>query len=70
MPMISEVRKELIASLMLFDVDEDTVWGVASMMDTDELANKMLDWLMENYNATKSEILVKAVVLRHPRKIK
>lgn len=67
--MITEVRKELIASLMLFDVDEDTVWGVASMMDTDELANKMLDWLMENYNATKSEILVKAVVLRHPRKI-
>ena len=68
--MISEVRKELIASLMLFDLDEDTVWGVASMIDTDELANKMLDWLMENYNATKSEILVKAVVLRHPRKIK
>ena len=65
--MISEVRKELIASLMLFDVDDDTVWGVASMMDTDELANKMLDWLMENYNATKTEILVKAVVLRHPK---
>lgn len=65
--MISEVRKELIASLMLFDIDEDTVWGVASMMDTDELANKMLDWLMENYNATKTEILVKAVVLRHPK---
>lgn len=31
--MISEVRKELIASLKLFELDEDTVWGVASISD-------------------------------------
>ena len=65
--MISEVRKELIASLKLFELDEDTVWGVASMMNTDELATEMLECLVENYQATKPEILVKAVTLRHPQ---
>lgn len=67
--MLSERRKELLHTLKLFELDKDTVCGITAALKTDQQATEMLEWLVENYQATKPEILVKTVTLTHPQPI-
>lgn len=65
--MLSERRKELLHTLKLFELDEDTVCGITAALKTDQQATEMLEWLVENYQASKTEIILQMVRMTHSK---
>ena len=58
---ISPTQELLIRGLRLFECQADTALGIMLMMDTEDRQWALMDWMVENRNATEVEVFQKAV---------
>lgn len=56
---LTRTEELLIDGLRLFDLTEEEQEGIFLFLETEEQQNKMIDFLLENRNATGQEILRK-----------
>ena len=52
--------RTLIQALLKIGVEKDFIVAIVAMANTEEKADKMIDWLVDNQEATDKEILHKA----------
>ncbi len=54
---VSEIKKILIGGLAGHDLEKETILCIMSMMKTDEQAERLAEFLSQNWGATASDIL-------------
>ena len=57
---LGQMQKALIQGLKRLGVEQEIITPIIALANTDEKADKMIDWLVENQEATDEEILDKA----------
>lgn len=57
-------QKYLIRGLKIFNCSEETILGIMILLETPEMQDEMMDWMVENRNATEPELFSKAVDIR------
>jgi len=58
------IRKELIAVLKELELEEGAVVGILLMLDTEEKADEMIEWILDNVETLdKQHILMQAAKL-------
>lgn len=61
---LGQIRKELIAGLKFLDFEEDAVVGILLMIDTEEKANELIEWIVDNIETVdRQQILLQAAKL-------
>ncbi len=55
-----QMQIALIQGLKRLGVEQEIITPIIALANTDEKADKMIDWLVENQEATDGEILDKA----------
>lgn len=54
---LSDTQKELIHTLKEFEIPEEMVIGILLLIDTDNQAIELMEWLVKNPYATHAKIL-------------
>ena len=61
---IGPIRKELIAVLKELELEEGAVVGILLMLDTEEKADEMIEWILDNVETLdRQHILMQAAKL-------
>ena len=55
---LTHTEELLIDGLKLFGVNGETIIGIMMFLNTEELQNQMIDYLMDNSKATEQDILL------------
>lgn len=58
--MATYLQDSMIHALKRLNLEPEAIIGIGIMLNTEEMADKMLDWLVENPKATQEEILLEA----------
>ncbi len=58
---LTETDKDLINGLVMFGVEEKAIIGILSGLKTQDMREQMIDYLLNNREATQSDILLQLV---------
>lgn len=59
MRQLTPAQKHLILGLQIMGCSEETILGIMILLETPEMQDEMMDWMVENRNATEPELSAK-----------
>ena len=62
---ITEAQKDLAEGLLIFGVEEEAVPYLVAMLKEPQHTEEMIDFLLDNTEATREDILLKVVQIRN-----
>ena len=60
---LSETKEDLIEALMICGCEYNLIIGSMLMMDTEEKADCLLNWILDNPNCSVSGIMIQATLI-------